>query len=513
MASAGRAPAGRRDDIEGLRALAVLLVVTYHVWLGRVSGGVDVFLFLSAFFLTGGLVRRLEREERVDLRRYWLRIFQRLLPAAAVVVAATVVAVWLLLPATRWRAVLVDAAGSTAYVENWVLAQRAVDYYAADKGAASPLQHMWSLSVQGQVFLLWPVLLVLLAVLARRTRVPVRAAVGAGLGAVAAASFWYAVATVGTRQSFAYFDTGARLWEFALGGLLALVVTRVRVSAVVAVPLGWAGVAGLLSCGLLLDVTRSFPGLPALWPLAAAAAVVLTGTAPSRWGVGRVLSAARSMPSGCPTHASSSAATRWRCTGASRAQRARVRDMPRRRLPPSLRHGGRAAGPRRPRAGLRPRRPRARRHHVPQPRVPDEPPRTALAAAAGRGPLRLVPPGRGPRLRGMAGVAPAQPRWPARAVRRELSGAGRGSEAGGTGCASKGRRRPDGPVGPVPARAGARSGSVPPPALSLRSSACYLCRGPAPGRTRSTSRFVPHRPVLLPSSARGHSLALASSRE
>ncbi len=86
------------------------------MWLGRVSGGVDVFLFLSAFFLTGGLLRRLEGGERVDLLRHWVRIFQRLVPAAAVVVATTLVAGFLLLPEIRWRGLLVDATGSMTYV-------------------------------------------------------------------------------------------------------------------------------------------------------------------------------------------------------------------------------------------------------------------------------------------------------------------------------------------------------------------------------------------------------------
>ena len=283
-------PAVFRRDIEGLRALAVLLVVTYHVWLGRVSGGVDVFLFLSAFFLTGGLVRRIEREGGVDVVRQWLKVFQRLLPTAAVVVAATTVAAVLLLPAPRWRGVLVDAIGSMTYSENWVLALRSVDYYAADKSAASPLQHMWSLSLQGQVFLLWPLLLWGLAALARRSgRVSLRTVTAAGLAVVTVVSFAWSVHTTATRQAFAYFDGAARLWEFALGGLLALAVTRVRVPSTVAVPLGWVGLVGLVSCGLVLDVTGTFPGWAALWPLGSASAVVLAGAQGHRWGVERLL--------------------------------------------------------------------------------------------------------------------------------------------------------------------------------------------------------------------------------
>lgn len=285
-------PAARRRDVEGLRALAVLLVVTYHVWLGRVSGGVDVFLLVSAFFLTAGLVRRLDAGERVSIPRHWLRVFHRLVPTAGVVVAATVLGGLVLLPAPRWRGLLVDAVGSVTYTENWVLALRAVDYYADDKGSASPLQHMWSLSVQGQVFLLWPVLLVALAALARRSgRLSVPTTAGLGLGLVAVASFAWSVHTTATRQAFAYFDGAARLWELALGGLLALAVTRVRMPGAVATPLGWLGVAGLLSCGLVLDVTGTFPGWAALWPLLSASAVILAGAHAGRWGVGRVLGA------------------------------------------------------------------------------------------------------------------------------------------------------------------------------------------------------------------------------
>ena len=283
----------RRRDVEGLRALAVLLVVTYHVWLGKVSGGVDVFLLVSAFFLTGGLVRRLDAGERVDVPRHWVGIFHRLAPTASVVVAATVLAGLVLLPAIRWRGLLVDAVGSVTYSQNWVLALRAVDYYADDKGAASPLQHMWSLSVQGQAFLLWPVLLVTLAAVARRTAwLSVRGAAAVGLGSLALVSFAWAVHSTGTQQAFAYFDGAARLWELALGGLLALVVHRVRVPGAVATPLGWLGIVGLLSGGLVLDVTGTFPGWAALWPLLSAAAVIVAGTTTTRWGAGRLLGTA-----------------------------------------------------------------------------------------------------------------------------------------------------------------------------------------------------------------------------
>ena len=287
-AAAGTLPA-YRPEVQGLRALAVLMVVTYHVWLGRVSGGIDVFLLLSAFLMTGSLVRRLEAGERVSLRRHWLHVFQRLAPAAAVVVTTTLVASWVVLPATRWRDLLVEALASLGYVQNWVLARRSVDYYASDQGLASPLQHFWSLSLQGQVFVLWPLLLVALAVVARRSGLALRPLVAGVFGAVFMVSFAYSVLTTRERQAFAYFDGGARLWEFALGTLLALAVTRARVPTVPRVVLGWVGVVGMLSCGLVLQVTHAFPGYLALWPTLSAAAVLVAGRTGHPWAVDRVL--------------------------------------------------------------------------------------------------------------------------------------------------------------------------------------------------------------------------------
>lgn len=139
-----------RADIDGLRTLAILLVVVYHVWLGRVSGGVDVFLMISAFFLTDSLTRRVIGGERLRLGAFWLRRFRRLLPAAAVTLLGVLGAVFLLYPPRTWSAVWTDTWASLFYVQNWHLAFSSVDYYARSAASTSPLQHFWSLSVQGR---------------------------------------------------------------------------------------------------------------------------------------------------------------------------------------------------------------------------------------------------------------------------------------------------------------------------------------------------------------------------
>ncbi|WP_258802834.1 acyltransferase family protein [Pseudarthrobacter sp. NS4] len=285
-----------RPEVQGLRALAVLMVVAYHVWLGRVSGGVDIFLLISAFLLTLSFVRKVEAGRPFGLLGHWLHLFKRLLPAAVVVILGVLAGTWLILPQSRWPQVLDQAWASLLYGQNWLLANTAVDYYAQDHAGASPLQHFWSLSIQGQVFILWPVIFAgcaaLLALLHRIhafTGLTYRVLLTLVFGAVFAVSLAYSVEQTATNQAYAYFDTRARLWEFALGSLLALALPYLKPARALRVVLGWAGLAAMISCGLLLTVDRSFPGFVALWPTLAAAAIIVAGQTGSRFGVDRFL--------------------------------------------------------------------------------------------------------------------------------------------------------------------------------------------------------------------------------
>ncbi|MDI9892093.1 acyltransferase family protein [Rhodococcus sp. IEGM 1404] len=279
---------GYRADIDGLRAVAVLLVVTYHVWFGRVSGGVDVFLMLSAFFLTRGFVRRMPGPHPVRPLRHLLGIFRRLLPAAAITLVAVLALVRTVHPPTVWNSVWEQTWASLLYVQNRVLAADAVDYYARTE-TPSPLQHFWSLSVQGQAFLLWVVILAICQILVRRRGWSPDRVVGVAFGAVFAISFVYSVILTAADQRAAYFDTGARLWEFAAGSLLVVVLPSVRAGERMRAVLGWAGLVGLLALGMLVDVQGGFPGFLALWPILCAAAVVFSGSGPRPVGPARLL--------------------------------------------------------------------------------------------------------------------------------------------------------------------------------------------------------------------------------
>ena len=141
------------------------LVVIYHVWLDRVSGGVDVFFVLSGFLLTGQLARAAERGP-LDLSRRWSRMIVRLLPSMVLVLVATAVAAAALLPEGRWPQTFRELVAAGLFVENWRLAADSVDY-AARSNMVSVVQHFWSLSIQGQFFLLWPLLVAAVAIAAR----------------------------------------------------------------------------------------------------------------------------------------------------------------------------------------------------------------------------------------------------------------------------------------------------------------------------------------------------------
>lgn len=273
------APRGHRfrPELQGLRALAVVLVVVYHVWLGRVSGGVDVFFLLSGFLVTGQLVRAASRDG-IALRPLWGRMVKRLFPAALVVLLVTTVAAVVVLPENRWFQTIREVVAAALYAENWRLALDSADYF-AQHDQAGVVQHFWSLSIQGQFYLVWPLLVAGVALVARRAARDLRRVLGVVLALVFAGSLAYSVVLTATDQRWAYFDSFARVWEFALGGLLALVADAIVLPRVARVVLGWAGVLGLVACGLVLQVGTVFPGYAALWPTLCAAAVVVAGDA------------------------------------------------------------------------------------------------------------------------------------------------------------------------------------------------------------------------------------------
>jgi peptidoglycan/LPS O-acetylase OafA/YrhL len=277
---ARRRPTGTvRPEIQALRAVAVLTVVLFHLWPDAVRGGfvgVDVFFAISGFLITGLLLREIDRTGRISLIGFWARRARRILPAALLVllVAAAGTAAWV--PLNNWEQFFAEIRASAAYVQNWHLAATAVDYFAADDGA-SPVQHYWSLSVEEQFYVVWPLLLLAALTIARaRPAGASRRAIGVAMGVLTAASFAYGAWRTSADPRAAYFVTPARAWEFGLGGLLALApATRVGPGARAA--LSWIGLAAIAVASLTYTTATPFPGVAALLPVLGALAVMRAG--------------------------------------------------------------------------------------------------------------------------------------------------------------------------------------------------------------------------------------------
>ncbi|MDP9793800.1 peptidoglycan/LPS O-acetylase OafA/YrhL [Catenuloplanes nepalensis] len=279
--------AGFRPDIEGLRAVAVTVVVLFHGGVTALSGGyvgVDVFFVISGFLITSQLLREIGRTGRVSIASFYARRALRLLPASAFVVAATLAAAWLWLPPLRVTEIATDALTTTVYGLNYRLALAGTDYLAST-AEPSPLQHFWSLAVEEQFYLVWPPLLLLAARFRRRRGRQVdRAAIVGVLAAVIAVSFALSLWQTRIAAPWAYFGAHTRAWELAIGALVAVAAPALaRTLPRRAAVLGrWAGLAGITAAALLYTEHTAFPGYAAALPVLATALVIATGCADPR---------------------------------------------------------------------------------------------------------------------------------------------------------------------------------------------------------------------------------------
>lgn len=267
-----------RYDLDGLRGIAIALVAVFHIWFGRVSGGVDVFLALSGFFFGGKVIRAaLNPAVTLSPASEVVRLIRRLVPALVVVLAGCAVLTILVQPETRWETYADQSLASLGYYQNWELANTASDYLRAGE-AVSPLQHIWSMSVQGQFYVSFLVLIAGLAYLFRRPLgARLRTLFLVVLTALTVASFVYAIIAHQQDQSAAYYNTLARGWELLLGALVGALVTRVRWPRWVRTVVATVALGAVLSCGALIDGVQEFPGPWALVPVGAAMLLILVG--------------------------------------------------------------------------------------------------------------------------------------------------------------------------------------------------------------------------------------------
>ncbi|MHA7175548.1 acyltransferase family protein [Arthrobacter sp. Sr24] len=272
---ANRVVSGYRPELQGLRAVAVIAVVLYHLWPNRVTGGfvgVDVFFVISGYLITGHMYREL-MGKGLSLIQFWGRRIRRLLPAAFLVLFVSLAAAYLWIPATLWESTGHQVGASALYMQNWVLAAESVDY-SAQNAAATVSQHYWSLSIEEQFYIFWPLIMVaLLWSVSQLTKgvpavsISARTTLITGLSIIGAISLFYSIYATASNPAAAYFVTPTRVWEFAIGALVALVFLDRQFSGPVATVLAWAGLAAILISALLYNSQTPFPGSAALVPV------------------------------------------------------------------------------------------------------------------------------------------------------------------------------------------------------------------------------------------------------
>ncbi|WP_201830591.1 acyltransferase family protein [Microvirga zambiensis] len=278
-------------EIQGLRAVAVLAVLVYHIWPSALPGGyvgVDVFFVISGYLITGSLFKEFEGTGRIDIPAFYARRIRRLLPAATVVSLAVALSIPFFARA-QWSDITGSLVASALYVQNWFLAAQAVDYLADD--ARGPMNHFWSLSVEEQYYIAWPLILLPILYLARGKTISRRAAFGWFIGLIGLGSLLYSIWLTPLNPGVAYFATTTRAWELALGGALAVFQARKPLSQPARAALGGAGLGAIVVACLAYSDETSFPGYAAILPTFGAAAVIRSSGALSRWSVSPVLNA------------------------------------------------------------------------------------------------------------------------------------------------------------------------------------------------------------------------------
>lgn len=289
-------PKGFRLDIQGVRGFALVLVLLTHAEFPGATGGyvgLDIFFVLSGFLITGLILTELDRRGSVSIGRFYARRAKRLLPLAVTVLTVTVVGSALLLSPMQSREVANDVLAAALYFVNWHFIAESVDYFAFSETLASPVQHYWSLSVEEQFYLLWPVTLGLGALLARRLGWGMRRTIAMLIVPVGLLSLLYGIQYTPTDPRSAYFSSLTRIWELAMGGTLALVLPAgLRMPRPLSALLAGGGLAVLVATTVAFSGATPYPGWRALLPTLATVAIIVAGTAHAVSGPIRLLTRA-----------------------------------------------------------------------------------------------------------------------------------------------------------------------------------------------------------------------------
>ncbi|MFB7843168.1 acyltransferase family protein [Microbacterium sp. NPDC056052] len=273
---------GIRGDVQGLRAVAVLIVFADHLFGWPVGGfvGVDVFFVISGFLITGILVREFEKTGHISFTGFYKRRIRRILPAAVTTLVVTVALAFALFPRSKASGVLWDAVASFFFVGNWRFAATGTDYFS--QGDPSPIQHFWSLGVEEQFYFVWPWLMLGTLILGvritrRGSDMAIRAA-GLLMAAIVVGSFVFALTQSISNPTVAYFSTLTRVWELGAGAVLAIfgsTLTKLPMSA--RIGMAWGGLSIVAISIFIITPQSAFPAPWAAAPVLGAVLVIAAG--------------------------------------------------------------------------------------------------------------------------------------------------------------------------------------------------------------------------------------------
>jgi peptidoglycan/LPS O-acetylase OafA/YrhL len=289
---AGTAPGDRpfRPDVQGLRAIAILFVVLYHADIPGITGGfvgVDVFFVISGFVITGVLLRESAVKRRTSLLHFYARRARRIIPAASLVIIATVIAAYIALGSLPGHETAIDGQWSALFLANFHFASTSTNYLASQR-PPSALQNYWSLAVEEQFYIVYPT--IFFVTTRFFTRLSLRARLAGVLLAVIVASFVYSVVLTSTNAPGAFFSPFTRAWELALGGLIAMASDSLRhLPKAVAALITWLGLAAIVTASLTLTSASVYPGALVAIPVLGAGMIIAGGTAQPGWGVEALL--------------------------------------------------------------------------------------------------------------------------------------------------------------------------------------------------------------------------------
>ena len=265
---AGTAPADRRfrPDVEGLRAVSILLVVLYHAGVPGLTGGfvgVDVFFVISGFVITGLLLRERKSTGGTSVLNFYARRCRRIIPAATVTILVTVAFAYVLLGAASGNSAANDGRWAAAFLSNFHFEAVGTNYFTASL-PPSPLQNFWSLSVEEQFYVVYPTLFLIVASV--KSRISLRTRLTFVLGITIAASYWWSVVQTGSNPSAAYFSPFTRAWELALGALIAVNTHRLKAAPAAMWPLPCRGSASRRYSSWRSCLTPPLPIRAPWWP-------------------------------------------------------------------------------------------------------------------------------------------------------------------------------------------------------------------------------------------------------